>query len=148
MKKEQKWEMRYEVPTADGWKEKVCYPKSEEQREKNFQTIKRAGYKLISCKKLYPFNTYKNQHNFELINNLCYNEMHDMELGEKPFDKYRFDELWDMQEKAEKFFCLPLPMAWLPWEDWKEAKRLSEMAIMHRQDACIENGRYDLVTYC
>ena len=40
-KREQRWEMRYEVPTANGnWSEKVCYPRSEEQRDSNKQKAK------------------------------------------------------------------------------------------------------------
>ena len=144
MNKEQKWEFTYKVMGVT----KKCYPKTKEQIDKNKATCQKEGFEIVSIKKLYPFNTYRNQHNFELINNLCYNEMHDMDHGERPFDKYRYEYLWETREKAERFFCLPLPVAWIPWEDWKDAKELSEMAIMHRQDACIENGRPDLVTYC
>ena len=144
-KKEQRWALRY--VTKHGT-EKVCYPRSEEKKNENLEICKRNGLKVISCKKLYPFNTYKNQHNFELINNICFNRMHDMDMGEIEYDAEEYDRLEVMKEKAEKFFCLPLPVAWITWEDWKEAKELSEMAIIHRQNCCIENGRPDLVMYC
>ena len=73
---------------------------------------------------------------------------HDMDLGEVEYDSAEYEQLEDLKEKANKYFCLPFPVAWIPYEEWKEAKELSEMAIIHRQNACIENGRYDLVTYC
>ena len=67
-KKEDKWEFCYAVPTADGnWNEKVIYNKTKEKVEENKQKCKELGYKVISVKKLYPFNTYKNQHNFDFI---------------------------------------------------------------------------------
>ena len=149
MKKEQRWEMRYVVVSALGQEiEKVCHPRSEEQKQKNIDTCKRVGYKIVSVEKMYPFNTYKNQHNFELIANICFNRMHDMEIGDVAYDNDEYIRLEDMKRKAEKFFCAELPIAWFTWDDWKEAKELSEMAILHRQDACIEAGRPDLVPYC
>lgn len=148
MMNEQKWALRYCVPTADGEIEKVCYPKSEEKRDENIEICKTRGYRVVSCKKLYPFSTMKNQHNFELISNICFNRMYDMDNGEIEYDSVEYDRLEEMREKAQRFFALPLPIAWLPWEELKEAKNLAEMAILHRQDACIANGRADLVTYC
>ena len=145
MMKEQRWEFRYSVPTAEGsWNEKVYYPKSEETRAKAFDKCKELGYKVISCKKLYPFNVMKNQHNFDLIANVCYNRLHDdVDLSTKEFER-----LEHLREKAEEFFCLFGPIAWLPWEDWKEAKEIAMMAVTHREQACIANGRLDLLQYC
>lgn len=148
-RKEERWEQRYAVPTAGGnWSEKVVYPKSKEQKDNNAKKIRELGYKAISCKKLYPFSTVKNQHNFELICNICYNTMHDMDNGEAEYNEAEYNRLWEMKKKAERFFCLELPVAWLSYEDLKDAKELANMAIMHRQDACIEAGRPELVTYC
>lgn len=147
--REQKWGIRYAVPTANGeWKEKYCRVRSEEARKENIQKIKEYGYRFISCKKLYPFSMEKNQHNFELINNICFNMMHDMDIGETPYDNDEYNRLWDLREKAEKYFCYELPVAWVPYEELEEMRELANMAIMHRQDACIEAGRPDLVTYC
>lgn len=146
MKKEQKWELRY-ISKKDG-KEYNCYSNSEEKKNEQLRICKERGIKVIHCKKLYPFSTMKNQHNFELINNICHNTMYDMEAGEIEWNKAEYDRLADLQEKAERFFLLPLPVAWLPWEDWKDAKELASMAVIHRQNACIEAGRPDLVTYC
>lgn len=148
-KKEEKWGIWYAVPTAEGnWNEKYCRVNSKEKKDANIQKIKELGYKFISCKKLYPFSTNKNQHNFELINNICYNTMWDMDHNEIPYDNAEYNRLYDLRQKAEKYFCYELPVAWVPYEELVEMKEISNMAIMHRQDACIANGRPDLVTYC
>ena len=144
--KEDRFALRY-ISNKDG-KEKVCYPRSIEKKNEQLAYCKAHGIRVISCVKLYPFSTEKNQHNFELINNICYCRLHDMAYGEVPMDRAEFDRLSELKEKAERFFCLPLPVAWLPYEDWREAKELAQMAILHRQEACIANGRPDLVTYC
>ena len=147
--KEQRWEFRYAVPTAGGHESiKVCYPRSEEKKNENARLCKEHGYRVVSVKKLYPFNTEKNQHNFDLINNICSNRMYDMMSGEAKYDDAEYGRLEEMKQKAERLFCLPLPIAWIPWEDLKDARELSTMAILHRQDCCIEAGRPDLVAYC
>ena len=145
MKKEQRWELRYVNSNGE---ERVCTPRSMEQKEENIRKCFRLGYKVLSCRKLYPFSTNKNQHNFELISNVCYNTMHDMDMGEIPYDGEEYDRLSDMKDKADRFFCYELPVAWVTWEEHCEMKELANMAILHRQDACIRNGRPDLVTYC
>lgn len=149
MDREERWEMRYQVPTAEGcWNEKVCYPRSAQQKDTNLARIKEFGYRLVSCKKLYPFSTMKNQHNFDLIHSICFCRIHDLRNGADEEYPGEWERLEQMDEKAQEFFCLPLPVAWLPWEKWKEAKELATMAILHRQDACIANGRPDLVALC
>lgn len=145
MQKEQRWKFTYRK--KDGTV-KSCYPRSEEKVEENRQKCAELGMEVIGVQKLYPFSTMKNQHNFELIRNICFNEIHDMDHGEKPMDEEAYEQMSRWKDLADEFFCLPLPVAWLPWEQWKDAKELSEMAIIHRQNACIANGRPDLVTYC
>lgn len=145
-KKEDRFEIRY-ISKKTG-KEKRCVCIGKENRDKNLGICRDNELKVLSVKKLYPFNTYKNQHNFELIRNICFNTRYDMDSGEIPMDKAEYERLGKLEEKADRFFCLELPLAWLPWEDWKEANELAQMAIMHRQNACIANGRPDLVTYC
>jgi len=144
--KEERFEITY-ISIKDG-QTKKCYPRSKEKKDEQLKHCKEKGIKVLSCKKLYPFSTMKNQHNFQLINDICFNRMHDMEMGEIEYNEAEYDRLWDMKEKAEKYFCLELPVAWLPYEDLKEAKELSQMAILHRQNACIEAGRPELVAYC
>ena len=106
------------------------------------------GIKVIHCKKLYPFSTIKNQHNFDLIHSICFNRIYDLRDGAPEAYKGEWDRLEEMDEKAQRFFALELPVAWLPYEDWRDAKELANMAIMHRQDACIANGRPELVALC
>lgn len=148
MNREQKWELIYAVPTEEGEVVKRCYPNSEEKRTRNIGICKDRGYRVISCKKLYPFSTEKNQHNFMLISNICSNRINDMWLGELPYDEAEIERLEALKEKADEFWELPLPVAWITWDKWEEAKQLATMAIEHRANACIESGRADLVQYC
>lgn len=120
----------------------------ENHKAGNLQACKERGFKVISCRKLYPFNTMKNQHNFELIYNICWNRIYDMEAGDEPWDDAVYDELEARKERASYFFRLPLPVAWLPYEEWQEATEMATAAVLHRQDACIKAGRPDLVSLC
>ena len=147
MERTQKWELVYGVKTADGEVVKRCYPNSEEKRAKNLAICKERGYRVVSCKKLYPFSTEKNQHNFMLIANICSNRMNDMFM-EGDYNSAEYDRLEALKAKADEYFELPLPVAWLPWDKWQEAKELASMAIEHRMSVCVENGRPDLVQYC
>lgn len=144
MKREERFELRYIMNGT----ERVCYPRSIEKKDSNLRKCKERGIKVVSCKKLYPFNTEKNQHNFMLIENVCRNRMDDMNMGEIPYNEAEYNELEKTAEKAGELFCLELPIAWLPWEQWKDAKEIAERGILHRQNACIEAGRLDLVQYC
>ena len=141
---EQMWEQQFEI---DG-EVKTYYPRSEEVMKKNLEIANDKGYKKILSRKLYPFNTMKNQHNFALIANICFNRMYDMNAGDIEYNEEEYKKLEAMKEKADRFFCLDLPVAWLPWNEWEDATALSEMAIVHRQYTCIENDRPDLVKYC
>ena len=143
--REQRFALTYKMPNGTV---KTCYPRTEAKKAENLALCEKYGYKVVSCKKLYPFSTMKNQHNFELIRNICYNTMYDMNTGEIEMNEAEYDRLEAMMQQAEKFFCLELPVAWLPYEELRLAKELANLAIMHRQDACIANGRPDLVTYC
>lgn len=144
MQREQRWRLTYE--TTDGVVRTVDI--REEQRERSLARLERNGYKKLKMVKLYPFSTEKNQHNFELIHNICFNALYDMEMGDKPYDSAEYDRLEDLKDRSERYFLEALPIAWVPWEQWKDMKELANMAIMHRQDACIANGRPDLVAYC
>ena len=111
------------------------------------ESLKASGDKF-KCEKLYPFSTEKNQHNFELIRNICFNRMADMESGYEPMDKKEYERLETLRDKASEFWWLPLPVAWLTWEKYQEAKQLCMEAREHRANACVEAGRPDLVRYC
>lgn len=144
MKREQRWKLTYQ--TADGV-EKTVHVR-EEDKEKVLGEIERRGYKRLKMVKLYPFSTMKNQHNFDLIHNICMNTMYDMDMGDIPFDKEEYDRLESLKDRSERYFCEPLPVAWVPWDQWQDMRELANMAIMHRQDACIAAGRPELVAYC
>lgn len=144
--KEERWELRY-VSLKDG-EVKNCYPRSEEKKNEQLKVCKEKGIKVIHCKKLYPFNTMKNQHNFDLIHTLAMNDLYDIWNGELKVTDEEYEKIESLRDRSEKYFILPLPCAWLCWDEWKDANELAQMAIVHRQNACIENGRPDLVTYC
>lgn len=133
MKREERFELVY--IGKDGT-ERRCYPRSVAKKEENLRVCKEQGIKVISCKKLYPFNMMKNQHNFALIANIAYNTMWDMEHEERPWNTDEYNRLAETREKAERFFTMPLPIAWVPWEDYKEMKELAIAAECHRDAAC------------
>lgn len=141
-------EERYRLVYMVGNEKKVCVAKSKEKHEHNIEICKQRGYEIVSKTKLYPFSTEKNQHNFELINNLAANEMYDMINGEIPFNEERYNYLASIKDRAEQYFCASLPVAWVDYDTWKDMKELSSQAVLHRQEACIANGRPDLVSLC
>ena len=144
--KEERYELRY-ISKKDGTV-KNCYPRSSAKKDEQLQICKENGVKVIHCRKLYPFNTEANQHNFMLISNKCRNIMSDMESGEIPWDEAEYDRLSATKEKADELFELPLPLAWIPWETWKDAKEISTQAIVLRQEACVASGHPEWVSYC
>ena len=153
--REQRWELRYAVQRPDEKKVKRCVCKSEEQRNENLDICEERGYRVISCKKLYPFNMERNAHNFELIYNVCSNRMDDMVFGEVTYDEAEYRFLEELKNRADKCRDLTLTrrtsyieIVWLPWDEWKECKEISELAVQHRQNKCIESGRLDLLQYC
>lgn len=148
--REQRWELKYAVRKGDGWENRVCYPHSQEKVDENKAKIEASeNLRLVSCKKMYPFDMWNNQHNFVLISNICYNRMHDMESGEIPFDSDEYDRLSALKDRADYLTALMYaPITWMVWDDLKDARELAQMAINHRVQACIENGRADLVRYC
>lgn len=145
MRKQEKYQFNYK--TADG-ADKVCYPRSKEQIAANRQRCRELGFTVLSVKKLYPYSMEKNQHNFELIANRCFNIMADMDAGEIPYDAAEYDRLYEMREKAQRFFCYGGGIAWVPWEDLKEMRELAASAVEIRVQTCVRTGRLDLIKYC
>lgn len=125
-------EERYEFTYTINGETKRCYPQSREQVDKNRATCRERGYKVLSVKKMYPFSTERNQHNFELIRNICLNTMNDMALGDIPWDDAEFEKCEAMVDKCDQYFCLPLPIAWLTYDKWAEAKEIAVAAVIHR----------------
>ena len=143
-RKVEHFRIRYEF----NGEEHACRVDGKDARDAKKQALKDKGAKIISCRKLYPFSTEKNQHNFELIRNICMNRIYDMDSGDIPYDAEEMKRLYEIKAKADKYWCLPLPVAWLEWEEYEEARELVVGAREHRANACIENGRPDLVKYC
>ena len=149
MKREQKWEFKYETISSDGSKlVKSLVVKSKEKIDDLKSQCKKAGYRVVSVKKLYPFSTEKNQHNFMLVDNICKNTMYDMVNGVIPYDNDEYIRLEELHQKAQKYFCYDLPVAWVTWDEHQEMKELSIMAINRRMDTCEKHGRLDLIKYC
>lgn len=97
--------------------------------------------KALKC---YPINMQQNQHNFELISNICANEMCDMDDGVIPYNAEEYAMLQKAKADAERFFCsygmFNSPISWFVWDDWKRAKELMTWAVNHRMDACERAG--------
>ena len=153
MNRESRFEIRYVLTTANGVREeRVFVARSEEKRNEALATCKRAGYEVLSCKKLYPFNTERNQHNFFLIANICANRMYEIETDVRakwtPEIDAEYARLEALKETADRLCGAELPIAWLTWDDLKAARELSEAAVEHRVSKVLEAGRPDLVQYC
>lgn len=127
--------------------EKSCLVDSVAKKDEYVAKLKANG-RFVSVVKLYPYSMEKNQHNFDLIANICSNRIHDMTIGELPYDEAECNRLTDLKEKAENLFCYGGGIAWLDYPTLVLARELANMAINHRANACIENGRPDLVRYC
>ena len=141
---EQKFEIKYE--TSEGVK--TIRVKNEEAKVRYLEILNDKGYKVIKTTKLYPFSTNKNQHNFMLVKNRCYNLMYDMDMGNIKYNEKEYNMMTELAAKADKFFSLELPVAWLDWNSIREANKIARMAIEWRIDSCINNNRLDLIQYC
>lgn len=144
-RREEHWKFEYEVCIKDEWVRKACYPTSKEGVERCKADCERKGFRFLKATKLYPFNMMKHNHNFFLIYNITANRMHDMEAGEIEWNEKEFDRLEKLHERASYFMGQMHEIEWLPYEEWAEANNLAQMAIDHRAEACIRNGRADLV---
>ena len=134
MKREDRYELRY-ISLKTG-EEKCCDPRSKAKRDEQLAICKERGIKVISCKKLYPFNTMNNQHNFQLIYNICFNEMTDMQDGTEPMNTIEYEKLSARRDKAGEYMCADLPVAWVPWETYIDMKEMALAAECHRDEAC------------
>lgn len=147
--KQERYEIKYIIVSAQGHEiPKYIIAEGKARRDEILAQCKEKGIRVEYSKKLYPFSTMKNQHNFELIRNICFNRMSDIEAGEIKCSEEEYDRLYSLRQKASKYFSYPLPVAWVTWQEYSEMNALAQLAIVHRQEACIEHGRPDLVQYC
>ena len=141
-------EQRYKIEYTYNGINKTVIAKTTEEKERIHNICKKDGYNLNKTTKLYPFSTNKNQHNFMLVMNRCNNKMYDMDMGYIPYNKKEYDRLYELAQKAEKYYCLELPIAWVDGRTYGEANRIAHTAIEYRVNTCINNDRYDLLKYC
>ena len=132
MKREEHYEFTY---INSNGVEKTERVHSKARLESCLNTCKDIGYKVIRTRKLYPFSMMKHQHDFDHINNMCFNRMYDMEAGDIPWDEAEYERLEATRKKAQEFFCMPLPVAWVPWETYKEMKELVVASVCARDIA-------------
>ena len=131
MKREERYEFTYINKDGLAKTERV---KSKEHFDKCLKTCEELHYPVVRKCKLYPFSTLRNQHNFQLIANICYNRIWDMEHDVIPYNADEIERLEARRTAAEEFFCYDLPVAWVPWETYKEMKELATAAICHRDE--------------
>jgi len=132
MNREERYEFTY--INSEG-KEKTEQARDKVRLNRCLDLCRDMGLKVVRTRKLYPFSTMKHQHDFDHINNICRNTMYDMEIEEIPWDSKEYARLEETAKKAEEFFCLPLPVVWVPWEKYKEMKELVVASINHRDRA-------------
>ena len=146
MNREERWRIEYISP-VDG-KKRHCFPRSKNKKEEQIELAKEKGIKVLDCQKLYPFSTWKNQHNFMLVKNRCFNIMRDMENGEVPFNDTEYDRLERLYDKASGFMVKELPVTLVTWDEHQKMTEVAMMATEWRMESCIKHGRYDLIQYC
>ena len=119
------------------------YIRGDERKDKVVEQAKQLGI-VHKVQKCYPINMERNQHNFELISNICANEQFDMIDGKVPYDEKQYDMLEQTRKDAERFFCaygqFNSEISWFIWDDRKRAKELMAWAENHRMNACEKAG--------
>ena len=108
---------------------------------------------MTTTEKRYPFSTAKHAHDIEFYANRISNIMCDMESGEIPFDKDRYNKLYDMkygplQELRDQMCGACGRVIYLTGKQIALAKKIVIWASNTRAESCIANGRSDLVKYC
>ena len=105
--------------------------------------------------KMYPFSCKKHAHDIEFYANRLYNTMCDMESGEIPMDKERYDWMYDLYygelmelRDAVCYNTRDGVVSYLTGNQIALAKKIVFWASEERANTCIKNGRYDLLQYC
>lgn len=89
-------------------------------------------YTNANGERIYPFSTCRNQRYFSDISVMCMMRMREMDGGKVPFDADEYARLKALRERANYFYGLELPTAWLTGPECGEAKGLVEMALRNR----------------
>ena len=104
--------------------------------------------------KTYYFSVRKHAHDIMFYRNRLWNTMHDMESGEIPMDRERYDriydfyygpleELTDMLQSTRDGITVQLTGPQIAL-----AKKIVMWASEERANSCIRAGRLDLLRYC
>ena len=104
--------------------------------------------------KMYPFSVAKHAHDIEFYHNKLYNTMRDMENGEIPMDKKRYDRMSNMfygplMELYEMMFnSRDGKIVYLTGKQIGLAKKIVEWASNTRYETQIAHGNYRNLQYC
>lgn len=109
---------------------------------------------MTSKEKRYPFSAAKHAHDIEFYHNRLWLTAREMECGEIPMDKARYEritkmldgDLRELQNAMSGACCCPV--IYLTGKQIGLAKKIVAWASETRAQTCIKNGRYDLVKYC
>ena len=104
--------------------------------------------------KRYPFNYQKNAHSIEFRVDRLYCLMHDMEIGELPWNEGQYDRMNEERQQLQRLLLTmrdtrdSWSISWLTGKEIGLAKRTVLWASETRAQSCIERGRLDLLQYC
>lgn len=110
------------------------------------------GFKMKE--KLYPFSVVKHAHDIEFYHNRLYNTMRNMESGEIPMDKKRYNSICnlyygELQELYEMMFnSRDGRIVYLTGKQIGLAKKIVEWASNTRYNTQIAHGKYRNLQYC
>lgn len=103
--------------------------------------------------KTYPFSM-KRAHDIEFYRNRLFNIMREMESGEIPMDRERYDRISDMYDGSLEDLMNAIMSSRNPYvvqltgKQIGLAKKIVIWASETRAQSCIERGRLDLIKYC
>ncbi len=104
--------------------------------------------------KKYPFSVSKHAHDIEYYHNKLYNTMRDMEDGEIPMDKARYESICKMyygelQELYEMMFTSrDGRIVYLNGKQIALAKKIVDWASNKRYNTQLANGNFKNLQYC
>lgn len=104
------------------------------------------------AEKRYPFSASKHAHSIEYYKNHLFCVMCDMESGEIPMDKKRYDRMHDMYYGELRELLNEMvggaPMVYLNGKQIALAKKIVVWASESRANKLIEAGKYEYLQYC
>ena len=104
--------------------------------------------------KMYPFSVAKHAHDIEFYRNRLYCILTDMENGDKPMDKKRYNSLSNFYYNELQELYLAMfnsrdgKVVYLTGKQISLAKKIVTWASNKRYDIQIKNGNYKNLHYC